>query len=196
MGYDLRITRNVHAAEEGPEISRDEWLAVIAGDEELSLEKEDTGGDFVGANWKGEGGVLWWNGGDIVSKYPEAPLIVKMVQIARRLNAQVQGDDGEIYGEDGTPVEPEGPAIPTAAPGIFTRIGKWFTHRKIVRELHKDAPAFSVGQRVIDPWGNKGTVVEVNRKANSGLGRIRVKTDRGTEQVQAYVATVWKIDKG
>lgn len=35
--------------------------------------------------------------GDLFSKYPDKPLIDKMVQIANALNAKVQGDDGEIY---------------------------------------------------------------------------------------------------
>jgi len=196
MGYELHITRNVDGEEQQPQISREEWLAVIEEDDDLSLDEKNAGGDLVAADWKGERGALWWGGGEIVAKHPGGPLIVKMVQIARQLNAQVQGDDGEIYGQDGTPVELDQQAVPPPAPGLFARIAGWFAYRKKVRELQQQAPAFRVGQRVVDPWGNKGTVVDVDTTANSGLGRIRVKTDKGTVQVEAYVATVWKIDNG
>lgn len=44
---------------------------------------------------------LWnwldWNEGALYSKYPSTNMIRKMIDIADRLGAHVQGDDGEIY---------------------------------------------------------------------------------------------------
>jgi hypothetical protein len=49
---------------------------------------------------------LDWDAGNIYTKNPDNPMIKKMVQIAHRLNAIVQGDDGEGYtgNEEGYPL--------------------------------------------------------------------------------------------
>ena len=99
MGYDLHITRaEVWSQNEGKEITSEEWLALIQSDVELELAGYN--GDYF-ALWSGkseyEDPWLDWSSGNIYTKNPDGPIIVKMLEIAKRLNAKVQGDDGEIY---------------------------------------------------------------------------------------------------
>ena len=104
MGYELHITRKAcWSDEDGPEIGEGEWRRLIEEDPELSLDQDTEccldEKPVVFAAWNGEPGVLGWFGGEISTKNPERPLIFKMVQIAERLRAKVQGDDGEEYPE-------------------------------------------------------------------------------------------------
>jgi hypothetical protein len=116
-----------------------------------------------------------------------------MVQVARKLRANVQGDDGEIYDGKGRASELESAASPPGSAGLLSRIGTWFQHRRIVRENQSAAPAFKVGQRVKNPWGVQGVVIGVNRKENGGLGSVRVRLDSGSEHHFAYVASGLEI---
>src|SRR5205814_2079341 len=99
VGYDLHITRADHWAEnQGREISRDEWLALVANDPELTLDPVN-GADY--ALWSGrcrypDPWFNWWRG-NISTKNPDRAIIAKMIQIAERLGARAQGDDGEFY---------------------------------------------------------------------------------------------------
>jgi hypothetical protein len=104
MGYDLHITRKENwSDEDGPSISEAEWRRVIEEDPELQLDTETSctmaDGEYVFAAWNGEPGALGHYAGEITTKDPSEPLIRKMVLIAQRLNANVQGDDGERYPE-------------------------------------------------------------------------------------------------
>ena len=99
MGYDLHITRAEHwaSSEENP-VTAEGWLAVVRDDPELTL-----------AGYNGPYHALWdgpseypdprfdWSDGSIHTKNPDEPIIEKMISIAERLNAKVQGDDGEAY---------------------------------------------------------------------------------------------------
>jgi hypothetical protein len=201
MGYDLHITRRDHWSDtSGPMISENEWRDLITADPELSQDTETrcsmSDGEYVFAAWNGRAGALGHYAGEITATNPDQPLSAKMFQIARKLGAKVQGDDGEIYGEDGTPSDPEA-AVPTAASpasgGLLSRIGAWFRHRRNARASQEAAPAFRVGQRVKNPWGVRGVVVFVDRKANGGLGSVRVRTDAGHELDMAYVASGLEI---
>jgi hypothetical protein len=40
---------------------------------------------------------LWWREGRVITKNPEAEFVDKMVAVAAKLKAKVQGDDGETY---------------------------------------------------------------------------------------------------
>lgn len=99
MGYDLHITRaDWWIANTGSEITAQEWLAIVEHDPELRL-----------AGYNGQYFALWsgpskysdpwldWSQGCIYSKSPDKALVQKMIQIAQRLQAKVQGDDGEVY---------------------------------------------------------------------------------------------------
>lgn len=112
MGYDLHITRRPRwFAGEGQGISEAEWRAVVESDAEMRLtgsaEHELPGGGVLAytnpglAEWTGhpDEEVVWFDyrRGNIVVKDPDDLTVVKMKELARRLNASVQGDDGESY---------------------------------------------------------------------------------------------------
>lgn len=100
MGYELHITRKRSWSDSvGPEIGLDEWLAYIESDSTLAAPFAD---DPAFATWKGctaypETWFRWSEGGYIHTKNPDEATIDKMVEIARTLNAKVQGDDHEVY---------------------------------------------------------------------------------------------------
>jgi hypothetical protein len=98
MGYDLHITRRAVWSEKGDDISADEWLDLVAADPELRLSPKD--GPYF-AIWKGASQLpdpwLDWSDGQIHTKNPDRALVAKMILLARRLTATVQGDDGEEY---------------------------------------------------------------------------------------------------
>ncbi|QWV92377.1 hypothetical protein KP004_14330 [Geomonas oryzisoli] len=99
MGYDLHITRKTFwADDDGPEITSLEWLEAVNKDPSLTLAGYN--GDFF-VLWTGpseyEEPWLDWREGEIYSKNPDEAMITKMLEIAGRLGAAVQGDDGEIY---------------------------------------------------------------------------------------------------
>lgn len=99
MGYDLHITRAEHWAENRDAyITADELSSLVESDAELTPDPRNGMHCVV---WSGpsEYDEPWfdWSDGNIYAKYPDAPMLGKMLQIAARLGAQVQGDDGEIY---------------------------------------------------------------------------------------------------
>lgn len=99
MGYDVHITRAENWSDnQGCEITAAEWHSVIDTDPELRP-----------AGYNGPHLAIWeahpsndeawldWCDGNITTKHPDEPLLRKMVEIAARLDAKVQGDDGELY---------------------------------------------------------------------------------------------------
>ncbi len=100
MGYDLHITRAVEWFDPaGPHISVVEWHAFVAADPELVL--DPTGGpNFViwrESSTRREEWLDWSEPGCIFTKNPNRALVAKMLDIAARLGARVQGDEGEVY---------------------------------------------------------------------------------------------------
>src|SRR6476619_3837212 len=99
MGYDMRITRaELWAANEGHEITRQERLSLVADDPDLTPDP-DNGDEY--ALWDGEcrcpePWLRWWRG-NIETKNPDRAIVAKMLEIAAKLRARVQGDDGEVY---------------------------------------------------------------------------------------------------
>ena len=99
MGYNLHITRaKFHVENEGHWITAEEWLRFVDDDPELRLAGYN--GDYF-ALWSGKSEYPdpWfdWFEGNIYTKNPDDALIDKMVEMAKKLDAKVQGDDGEIY---------------------------------------------------------------------------------------------------
>ena len=100
MSYNLHITR----AKRWPDSKRhpigaDEWLTIVAADPELTLALNH-GPCFAFWNPKKEekwSDWLNWHSGKIYAKNPDARFVDKMVEIAKKLNATVQGDHGEYY---------------------------------------------------------------------------------------------------
>jgi hypothetical protein len=99
MGYDLHITRKKFWADpDGPQITAAEWLAYVAADPQLRLEGNSQR-HTVKLSVESEHDEPWleWFQGDVYTKNPDEPILAKMLEIAKALNARVQGDDGEIY---------------------------------------------------------------------------------------------------
>ena len=99
MGYDLHITRADSWSENATaRITAEEWLALVDADPELSLVPEN--GPYF-ASWSGPSKDIdpWldWSDGNVYTKAPDSALLRKMVQLADRLHARVQGDEGEFY---------------------------------------------------------------------------------------------------
>lgn len=120
MGYNVYVTRRKDwYAEDGPEISLQEWNDLIHADNEMRLDgyaEATTGnGDLIrvkdesmavwlsyskhGAN--GNMAWIWHSQGNIVVKNPDEEILRKMWQIAQVISAKVQGEESELYGADG-----------------------------------------------------------------------------------------------
>ena len=101
MGYDVHVTRAENWADNADdEITAQEWLEIIKQDHEL-VPSPENGDYFViwrGANKYPETWFCWENG-NVSTKNPDIATLNKLSQIAQKLNAQIQGDDGEIYGD-------------------------------------------------------------------------------------------------
>ena len=176
MGYDLHITRRKRWSDCGDDITADEWLAYVARDSELSLQP---GHSRYFAVWSGNSQLdqpwLDWADGQIYTKYPDPALVTKMVAIAQTVGGSVQGDDGEIYSSGAD-------AQQQPRPSIRERIAVWLRSRQSrLRAIPPQEPAFRVGDRVRDVWGNVHTVVEVDPTAMHGMGIIRTRSDTGAE---------------
>jgi len=198
MGYYLHITRRkTWANEDGPAITETEWRSIIEQNSELTLDEETRSvmkdGEFIFAIWEKEPGALGWYGGEIIAKNPEGPLIRKMVQIARELSAKLEGDDGEIYREDGSANQPETDTSGPSSLGIFDWISRWFSCWRTSSQNHDEIPEFCVGQMVKDTRGNIGMVISVDKKANPGLGSVRVRFDDGRNMNWAIIASGLEI---
>ncbi|HUT93872.1 MAG TPA: hypothetical protein VMY37_30695 [Thermoguttaceae bacterium] len=99
MGYDFHITRaDPWWENDDRPIAPEEWLKIVEDDPELRLDPAN--GPYF-ATWLGDseldGPWLDWDDGRISTKNPDRALLDKMLDIARRLGANVLGDDGEPY---------------------------------------------------------------------------------------------------
>jgi hypothetical protein len=123
MGYDIHITRRENwFDEDGPNISQDEWSALVAADREMRLDgyaeasisngsvlrTEDPGIAVWTAYSKHgvDGNMAWFCliNGNVVVKNPDEEMLRKFWSLAQQLQAKVQGDEGETYGPDGMAV--------------------------------------------------------------------------------------------
>jgi hypothetical protein len=113
MGYDVRITRapKVWYENEGHHITRDEWLSLVSSDHELRpATRQDVNYSEGLILWSGAKFERWfsWENGNISTKNPNAAMLAKIVALAERLGARVQGDDGETYLPDGRILQADG----------------------------------------------------------------------------------------
>jgi hypothetical protein len=117
MGYDLHITRqeNYYDDNDAYKIQLDEWKELVANDPDMQLDgfadaplknsgtlRLESEGLAVWTKYSGDGmsgNHAWflYDEGNIVVKNPDEEIIGKMLEIAERLNAKVQGDDDEVY---------------------------------------------------------------------------------------------------
>lgn len=109
MGYDIHITRRGHWSDEGePEITLDEWRAVVESDPDLEAlppTRENPLTAIIQSPHGLDRGARYFHyiTGQIFVKNPTKSVLFKMLSIARALNARVVGDEDEVYAEDGTP---------------------------------------------------------------------------------------------
>ncbi|MFJ4145241.1 hypothetical protein [Pseudomonas sp. NPDC089734] len=98
-GYDVHISRKAFWADEaGPRISLEEWLAYVKTDAQIVRDAANSPQDFM-VSITGESFPLWYRPdmGELYTKDPSDRAMTKLEEIARRLKARVQGDDGEFY---------------------------------------------------------------------------------------------------
>ncbi len=132
MGYDLHITRRKDWVDQGDDIAFDEFVADVRSDPEFTHPGQ-MGDDF--ADWRspksGDGPWLCWDDGQVYAKNPEPEFIDKMVGVAKRLGAKVQGDDGEVYLsatqvlKDEADHNPPPPPVAWSPPAFFRRWPLW-----------------------------------------------------------------------
>ncbi|MGF6508808.1 hypothetical protein [Paraburkholderia tuberum] len=120
MGYDVHITRKENWFDEsGLKIGIDEWKALVQSDPDMRLDgyasaivgdanvlRIDSEGLAVWTAHAGtavSGNMAWFDfrQGNVVVKNPDVAILGKMWQLARKLEAKVQGDECEVYGADG-----------------------------------------------------------------------------------------------
>ena len=101
MGYDIHVTRREHWSDEGdPQISLQEWLEYVATDSEITADPQNPEPENSLVHLRGEEWPLWWYEGELCTKNPDESVILKLAQVARRLDARVLDDDDEIYSID------------------------------------------------------------------------------------------------
>lgn len=195
MGYDIHITRARQWADSGLRpVSAREWWACVAADDEFEKAEAAEAQTHEGPlRYEGEGLAVWrrhpsgapvwfeYAGGQVVIKNPDEPTVAKALAVARRLDAWVQGDDGETY-------EAASPAPRVATLSLAQRWTSWRETWRTPSPAAPVAPPFTAGDRVRDPWQGEGAVLSVDVAANHGLGLVRVRWDDGREVAYTAVA--------
>jgi hypothetical protein len=124
MPYELHITRKRFWADPGDDISSEEWRALVKDDHELAPcpDRGQNAAQWIGPSARPET-ILDWSYGNVVAANPDRPLIDKMVGLASRLDARVQGVNGELYNLCGAEISAD-------APSLGSRIAAWFHRSK------------------------------------------------------------------
>jgi hypothetical protein len=117
MGYDIHITRKRDWFDEddSSEIKLTEWMDYVQSDSEMKLDNyaETESGSGEKIRYENQGIAIWthyskhglddnfawfnFSNGNVTVKNADVEIRNKMIGIAGRLNAKVQGDDGETY---------------------------------------------------------------------------------------------------
>lgn len=91
--------------EAGPEISASEWLALTeqAGDFRGASGEDDEWGSVNARVWTGHASPVVFDlkGGNIETKNPDPPTIIRMKALAVALSAAVFSENGELFDERG-----------------------------------------------------------------------------------------------
>ena len=122
MGHDVYITRAPHYREgvQTPIAKRD-WRALVAADPELST-PDPSVPDY--AVWAGDTALRtpWIDlvDGNLFSRSPDHSFVCKLIQIAARLDAHLQGEGGERYRFEGGLVTLEEPEREEPPPPAMT----------------------------------------------------------------------------
>ena len=98
MGYCFHITRTEDWSNDDNPISAQEWLELVKEDKEL-IPSPEHGEYFV--IWRGTSYYpeTWfdWQDGSIHTKNPDKATLWKLYQMAQKLKAKLQGDEGETW---------------------------------------------------------------------------------------------------
>jgi hypothetical protein len=123
MAYDLHIVRTDDWTEAASSpITKQDVDALIASDAELAwsttdyVDMKDEAGvstRYFMIAWRGAP-CFWWYRDQIQCSGPDDAQQLKLVQMARALNAYAVGDDGEIYPIEQKPTP--GPTLPVRKP--------------------------------------------------------------------------------
>lgn len=118
MGYDLHMTRREHWSDEDDtdtdDILEAEWEAVA----HANLEPSDNADVWVLPDGRLQG-LFPQNGNVLIRKPADAAVVAALFPLAQALDAQIQGDDGEVYGPDGDPLPV---AVTTQKTGWLARL--------------------------------------------------------------------------
>lgn len=184
MGYYCYITRKQKSFNKKDDILAAEWETIISEDISLTLDNQN---EKHFAIWQAEATTqpewLDWQDGSIYSKNPSKALRKKMFRIAQKLNAQLIGEEGELYAPDG---EEASSGKNTFSCAIIHKFKNFFkktdTHHQVI------TLPFCVGDRVQDPWCNTATVIKIDLEVEHGNGLILVKYDDGRETNTSAIA--------
>jgi hypothetical protein len=113
MGYDFHIARRAQWSDDVDNIAKDEFLALPGTDPEFFRSGEIGDGVLWLSARTGRSWPLFWRNGQIDCKNPPQELVNKLKIVARRMKANLQGDDGEPYylaatGESSSGIRPLG----------------------------------------------------------------------------------------
>jgi hypothetical protein len=183
MGYYVYITRAKHWLEnEDCKIPEKTWDDYVDDDPSLWVGPESMNGDEDVPMWidhpRCDEIPIWYEAGNICAKNPDRPTIEKLIEIADALNAQVQGEEGEVYSGDSpepyyfepTPTE----RISGAFGNLYWRAQMVFQRSHTERKSH----SYKLGDRVRDIHQREGTVVELGHQTEM-LPTVTVQFDNG-----------------
>lgn len=97
-GYDVHITKKEFFFNGGECISLAEWQSYVKTDPSVKVDPYNDETDFLVSIDK-QVFPLWYSNDscNLSTKNPSPEAISKMIEIAKKLKATVQGDDSEIY---------------------------------------------------------------------------------------------------
>jgi hypothetical protein len=98
-GYDVHITRKAQWSDDtGPRITIGEWLDYVKSDPEVKRDPLNSANDFIVTS-SSESFPMWFEPslGELRMKDPSDKALSKLIEIAKKMHARLQGDDGEIY---------------------------------------------------------------------------------------------------
>ncbi len=98
MGYNIYLTRAADWSQNQDAIIRiDEWRQVASTDSSLNHDPYDEGTFDWSAHPSGTPVPFHYSDGNVTVKNPDDAILGKALELAHRMRARVQGDDGEIY---------------------------------------------------------------------------------------------------
>ena len=120
MGNTYYITRRRKwSCMEGASISEAEWRACVEADSELS----PCNGAESAVSWASHDGVFCLERGNIVGKFTDSDVLVKMVSMAETLGARATGHDGVVYVDSSSSSSDSRRVIPRAGASLLLSIG-------------------------------------------------------------------------